>query len=56
MEPPAISGRFSLRRVGHLDSLVLETPFDLEVDVLDTGEVFRVVEVLAPVGDIENQR
>ena len=35
-----------LRRVGHLDSLVLKTPLDLEVGVLDTGEVFRVVEVV----------
>ncbi len=45
-----------MRRVGHLDSLVFEAPFDLEVDLLDAGEVFRVVEVLAPVGEIENQR
>ena len=44
-----------LRRVGHLDSLILEAPFDLEVDLLDTGEVLRVVEVPAPVGDIEDQ-
>ncbi len=35
-----------LRRVGHLDSLVLKAPLDLEVGVLDTGEVFRVVEVV----------
>ncbi len=61
-EKGSVSARFlvhqthSLRRVGHLDSLVLEASFDLEVDLLDTGEIFRVVEVLAPVGDIENQR
>ncbi len=46
----------ALRRIGHLDSLVLEAPLDLEVDLLDAGEVLRGIEVLAPMGDIENQR
>jgi hypothetical protein len=39
----------------HLDPLFLKALFDLEIDRLDTGQIFRVVEVLAPVGDIEYQ-
>ena len=44
---------YGLRRIGHLDPLFFEAPLDFEIDLLDTVQIFRVVEVLAPVGNIE---
>ena len=45
-----------LRRIGHLDPLFLEALLDLEINLFEACQVFRVIEVSAPVRDIENQR